>query len=227
MPGASRSRCKDLASCAEDSGAYDQAARFLEEAVAFHHKVDDRHEEAVTHFHLGIVAYGQQDFQRAEAECLAARVLAREVGNRPAGLMAALVLAHVAIAVGDLRQAASWYREVLAITEDFGGFVSLWERGRLEPPSRLVAGVALLSAAQGAALRSARLFGMAEAARALIGLVSTLPESAVYERAIEAAKRKVGEAAFAQALDVGRHASAEQVLAEVEAALGDASPIQG
>jgi transcriptional regulator with XRE-family HTH domain len=138
-------------------------------------KVDDRHEEAVTHFHLGIVSYGQRDFPRAEAECLAARVLAREVGNRPAGLMAAVVLAHVAIAVGDLRQAASWYREVLAITEDFGGFVFLWERGRLEGPSQLVAGVALLSAAQGAALRSARLFGMAEAARALIGLVPTLP----------------------------------------------------
>jgi len=212
---------------AEDSGAYDQAARFLEEAVEFHHTVDDRHEEAVTHFHLGIVAYGQRDFQRAEAACLTARGLAGKVGNRPAALMAALVLAHVAIAVDDPRQAASWYQEVLAITGEFGGFVSLWERGRLEPPSRLVAGVALLAAAQGAALRSTRLFGMAEAARSLIGLVPTLPESAVYERAIEAAKREVGEAAFDQTLEMGRHASAEEVLAEVEAALASASQIQG
>jgi non-specific serine/threonine protein kinase len=216
-----------LGICAEDSGAYAQAARFLEEAVEFHHKVDDRHEEAVTHAHLGIVFYGQEDFPRAEAECLTGRVLAAEVGNRPAGWVAALALAHVAIAVGDLRQAARWFREVLRITDQFGDFVSLWEGGRLQGPSRLVAGVALLSAAQGEALRSARLFGMAEAAQAQIGLVPTLPESAVYERAIEAAKRQVGEADFARAVDVGRSASAEQVLAEVEAVLGDDSPIQG
>src|SRR5262249_18322284 len=104
--------------------------------------------------------------------------------------------------------------------------VSLWEGGRLQGPSRLVAGVALLSAAQGEALRSGRLFGMAEAAQAQIGLVPTLPESAVYERAIEVAKRQVGEADFAQGVAVGRGASAEQVLAEVEAVLRDASPIQ-
>ncbi|HEU5422149.1 MAG TPA: helix-turn-helix domain-containing protein [Nitrolancea sp.] len=212
---------------AEDSGAYVQATQWLDEAVAVHHTVDDRHEEAVTRFHLGIVAYGQGDYRRAEAQCLGARVLAREVGNRPAGRMAALVLAHVAIAVGDLRQAAGWCREVLAIPDEFGGFVARWEGGRLEGPSRLVAGVALLAAAQGAALRAARLFGMAEAARTQIGLVPTLPERAVYARAIEAAKRTVGETSFAQAVDAGRHASAEQVLAEVEAALEAAAQIQG
>jgi hypothetical protein len=51
----------------------------------------------------------------------------------------------------------------------------------------------------------------------------TLPESAAYERATEAARNQIGEGAFADAFDEGRTASAAQVLTEVETVLEDAS----
>jgi tetratricopeptide (TPR) repeat protein len=209
---------------AEDSGAYVDAARFLEEAMEIHHDLDDRYSEATTLAHLGIVSYGRGDIEQAEAQGLAARALAREVGNLTAQFMTPLMLGHIATTVGAPRQAAGWFREAFAVIGGFGGLASVLERGDdSEGVARALAGVALLAATQFQAVRAARLFGMAEAARAPTGLMLTLPESAAYERATEAARNQIGETLFEDAYDEGRSASVQQVLAEVETVLGNAS----
>jgi non-specific serine/threonine protein kinase len=210
---------------AEDTGAYDEATELLTEAITGLRRAGERYEESIAHFHLGVVLYGRGDFAQAEAEAHAARTLGQEVGNAAARWLGALLLAHVAIEAGDWQHAARWFRETLRITDEPGGIVALWQRGNLEGVARLIAGVALLAAAQGEPVRAARLFGMAEAARAPIGLMPALPESAVYDRAIQAAREAIGDTAFTQALNEGRSASPELVLAEVEAALREASGI--
>jgi tetratricopeptide (TPR) repeat protein len=212
---------------AEDSGAYDEAAAYLEESLEVHRRLNDRHLESLTLVHLGIVSYGKGDLEQAEAQCVAARALTRGAGGVTTQFLVPLTLGHIATELGALQQAAIWYREVLALFDDHSGLASMLEHGHAEAVARTVAGVALLAAAQGQAGRAARLFGMAEAARAEVGLVLTLPESAAYERATEAARSEIGEHAFADAVDEGRRTSAQQVLGEVETVLGEASSHPG
>ena len=85
------------------------------------------------------------------------------------------------------------------------------------------AGGATLAAAGGEAEQAARLFGAAAAARAEVGIALTLPERAVYEQAAEAAKARLGEAAFTVAWTAGRAAGTAAALADVEAVLAGAA----
>jgi predicted ATPase/class 3 adenylate cyclase len=213
----------DLGLVAADGGQYDRAAEHLDVAVTHFREHGDRYWLAEALIHRCIVSYGRGHLEQAETECVEGLDLAQGTSNATAGFMASLMLGHVATARGLLAQAAGRYRATLADLEVFGGFVERWERWDTQGQARILPGVAVLAAAHGAGTSSARLFGMAETARELIGLVPALPESAVYDRTAAAVREQIGEAAFADAYQSGRMASGADALAEIETALAAAS----
>jgi predicted ATPase/class 3 adenylate cyclase len=212
----------DLGVVAVDEGNYDRAAELLDAAAEQLREHGNRYWLSDALMQRCVVSYGRGDLDQAEAECEEGLDLARETGNATTGFMASLMLGHVETERGSVAKAANWFRAVLAILEEFGGFVSAWERLDTQGQARLLPGVALLAAAQGTASSAARLFGMTEAAPELIGLAPAMPERAVYERAAAAVREQLGETAFAKAFEAGRKVSSAKALAEIEAVLAAA-----
>jgi non-specific serine/threonine protein kinase len=202
-----------LGVAAEDQGDYARARAHLAEAAGVHRALGNRDQWAWCLMHLGIVAFGEGGLDTAESLGEEARALARELGDAELSRGTAHHLAHVACARGDHARAAAWFREELR-----GDPTSAWSGGT-EWRALSAAGVATLAAAFGEAERAARLFGAAEAARVEVGLALALPERAVYERAAEAAKARLGDEAFAVARAAGREAGAAGALADIEAVL--------
>jgi DNA-binding CsgD family transcriptional regulator len=77
-------------------------------------------------------------------------------------------------------------------------------------------GLAGVAAAQGATVRAARAWGMAEALRNAVGVPISPVERANYERSVTAAHARLGEKAFASAWAEGRAMTSEQVFAMLE-----------
>ena len=214
----------NLGIVAADEGDHVRAAELLDGAAEQIRESGDRYWLSDALAHRCIVSYGQGQFEHAETQCGEGFRLAQATGNVTAGFMASLMLGHIATERGHVASAANWYRIPLANLEAFGGFAAAWERWDTQGQARLLPGVALLAEEQGLMLSAARLFGMAETARALIGLVPTLPESAVYDRVAGIVRERIGEAAFADAFQAGRMASGVEALAEIEAVLAASDP---
>jgi non-specific serine/threonine protein kinase len=194
-----------------ERGDYAQARADVAAALAAWRALGNRHGVAWSLIQLGRIAFGEGDLAAAAALDEEAHTLARELGNLFAQRKAARNLAHVAFARGEHDRAAAWWREVLA-------------PGRLawsEVLPEVAAGVATLAAAGGKAEQAARLLGATEALQAEVGMVLTLPERAIYARAAEEVKDRLGADAFAAALAAGRALPPEEALAEAAAVLAD------
>jgi DNA-binding CsgD family transcriptional regulator len=169
--------------------------------------VGDRYVEAFALAHLGIVAWGRGDPDRATAHLEAARAVGRAEGYPLPVEAAARYLAHVACDAGDYARATAHFRAI--ITE---------HRDSPQLP-RTVPGVAVLTGRCGQPERAARLFGAAEALGEATGLAPALPERATYERAIACLRETLEAPVFRAAWDAGRALSHNQLLAEIEEAL--------
>ncbi|PWT70948.1 MAG: adenylate/guanylate cyclase domain-containing protein [Proteobacteria bacterium] len=101
-------------------GNYNDARRFLDEAleIAQHH--NDKRLIAAVHSYLAFATLGQGDRSKARVHCSEALALAREAGDKREIAGASNALAQVSRLDGNLDEAESLYGQAVAITRQLG-----------------------------------------------------------------------------------------------------------
>jgi DNA-binding CsgD family transcriptional regulator len=161
---------------------------------------------------LGHEAYELGNWSRAEAVLQEALERWRRLGN-PWGIGVVLgKLADVAQARGDDARAAVLYRESL----DFW-----WSQGELGAVE-ILTGLARLAAKKERPEGAVRLFAAAEAVQKRVGLTLAPALRAKNERALDAARAKLGEEAFTAVWAAGGNLPLEQAVAEAQTVATDA-----
>ncbi len=161
-------------------------------------------------FHLGLVAYTQDDPERARALFLEAVEL---FDARQSWLDAIEPLHYLglnACAADDLPAAATFFGEAL---------VRLRVRRSRVDFANGFADVATLAAAHGDLVAAARLLGAADAIRREDGAPFPLPARIAYERVADHARVELGDAAWSAAYAAGAALSLDHALLEAEAAV--------
>lgn len=192
---------------------YAQAQTWLEEGLALARENRDWHEFCANLLtQLGRVALYQGDYALAQARHEESLKLFRERGNDKRSY--AYVLCHlgpVYLYQGQAAQAEKILKQSMQLwqeVEDWHG--NIWNLERL----------AEVASAQGDPLRSARLWGAAEAQREVLGAPLPPPERDRYQPVWAAAQQQVTESDWQSAWAEGRQMSFDQALTY---ALGEAS----
>jgi predicted ATPase/class 3 adenylate cyclase/DNA-binding CsgD family transcriptional regulator len=175
----------------------------LEESLALCREMGDKEVTAMALGLLAQVFLMQGDAIKAHSLLEEGIMLGRGIGGRVTARML-IVLGRVASIEGDRAAAETLYEESLT----FAWKIDLEE---LFPP--YLEGLADMVATRGDPARAARLWGLAEAQRAAMGVPISLVERASYEHAVTAARAQLGEKAFTKALAEGRTMTSEQALA--------------
>ena len=189
------------------------------EAEALLPGLSDPQARALVLYFLGTAALAEGDRDRAEALAEEALGLNREVGNLRGMAMCLTNLGVSALERGDPERARSIYEEELHV------LLRLRDKMGTAYGLRGMAGVAAL---RGEAERAARLWGAVEALQEAIGMrLSPLDRAHPdYEGLLDAARPRLGEAAWEAALAEGRAMTPEEAieyaLAAEEAASEDA-----
>jgi DNA-binding CsgD family transcriptional regulator len=155
--------------------------------------------------HLGVVAYGEGDPERAVALLADALVAHRTRGDAIGVGLALGYLALLATERRDLGTAAKLQRESLSTAGPLGATEEL---------AQAMANSAVLAAAAAQPERSVRLFGATAKLRETLGTTPKLPEARLYDRALAAARAALDAAAFAAAWDEGRSLPLTRAIAE-------------
>jgi predicted ATPase/DNA-binding SARP family transcriptional activator len=189
-----------------DLGAYAEGESILLQALGEAQRSGDREVEALSLAHLGAASWGKGDVPEATTRLNLAHDLGREHGHTVPAEVAARYLGLMSAERGDVVAATAWFREIDA------------EPGGMQVPVRLVLDVATLAMALNKPGSSARLFGAASILANAIGIAPSWPERGAHERALEAARVRLGSA-FNAVFEAGVHMSREAMLAEVDAVL--------
>jgi non-specific serine/threonine protein kinase len=196
----------------EDAGNYDQAASYFSESLVRARAAENRVLTGLSLIHLGVVAWGQGDRERATRWVIDALEVQRANGGVIYGAAESLAfLGLLACESGDLARSVELHRESLSLHV---------ERGYIEVLAVNLADVAILALAAGRPERAVRLFGAAVAQRDAIGNPFKLPERDVYERGTAAAREQLGDR-FAAAWNAGRACSLADAVADAFATLDE------
>jgi DNA-binding CsgD family transcriptional regulator len=160
---------------------------------------------ALVHHHLGLVAYGEGDLDRAATLLEDALALHRSVDDWRGVASSRIASALVAGELGDHKRSATLYGESIGLWEVFGIQEGL---------AAWLAGVATLAVARDRLVLAARLFGAAHGLAADAGVTFHLPERTAYERAQATIRATVGEVRSMAAWQEGRALPAAQAVAE-------------
>jgi non-specific serine/threonine protein kinase len=194
-----------LGVAAEDMGEFDRAVPFLEQALSIARDAHDRSNEALLLDHLGVVTWGQGNLSRAILFWEEGLALHRSLDDHWGASISLSYLGMVACDQGDLAAADAVLRESLTLR---------WAIGSKEDVAHGLANFAALAAAAGHGQRAARLFGAAEAMQEAIGNPLKEPERTFYARAVERAKSRLEDYAFAAAWTAGRALPWDEAVAE-------------
>ena len=200
---------KLLGIMAEDEGDYARAEPLLADARVLYEQVGDPWYPVVMEYHLGVVAYGLGDIERAIASLEAAHSAARTLGDRLVPAWCIPYLALIACKQGRPGHAASL----------------LHQQHHPETPSTtfglqfshypvFLGTAAVLAATLGAWEPAARLLGAAVAD--YHDITFALPEGTAFARAEELARHQLGNDAYIDAWQLGRHMRQDEVDAEVD-----------
>jgi non-specific serine/threonine protein kinase len=191
---------------AEDVGHYDQAAARFAESLVHARAADDPVTTGLVLFHLAVVAWGQGDRERAGALLNEALAIQEAAGDLAYGAAESLgFLGLLAWEEGDLPRSVDLQRESLSLHLHIGA---------KEVVAVNLANVAMLALTTRHPAMAARLFGAAVGQREAIGNPFKLPERAVYDREIDAARSDLGDDAFTAAWEVGRGLSLAEAAAD-------------
>jgi predicted ATPase/class 3 adenylate cyclase len=170
-----------------------------EEALALSRKWGDSAGIALSLYGLGRLAVDQDDPERAVKQLEESLVLAREVY---AGIVPHILvsLGDAALIQGDNERALRVYKEALAICQ---------ETGQEPTDTGVLEGMASLAAALEDDARAARLWGAVESALQVIGATWTPDDLGQDEPYLDAARARLGEAAWEAALAEGRNMTLE------------------
>jgi tetratricopeptide (TPR) repeat protein len=173
------------------------------EALAFARELRSKYHMASALYGLGQVARVEGDLARSRAlleECL---VLEREEGNRYMMGLLLLNLGRLTQKEGDVDRAASLLRQSLTVWRDLGDRAGL---------SAAVGFLGVLAISQGAHRTAVRLLGAVGPGPAL-SLPLTPDDRRAYAESLTAARRALGEDAFAAAWAEGQAMTVEQAIA--------------
>ncbi len=194
-----------LGKIAEDAGRYDDAEAQFDQAIAGFRQADDAAWIGLSLDHLGSIAFGRGENERAVALLTDALRRHQAIGHGYGAAVSLLYLGHLANAAGDPVGAETRLTESLIRWRD----ESFWP-GIAEA----IAGLATAARMREQPERAARLFGAADAVRRRVGLAASLPERALYEREIAAARQGLGEDAFTWAWTAGQALPTDEAIEE-------------
>ena len=198
---------------AEDAGNYELATERFTESLKHARAANDQCETGLVLFHLGIVAWGQHDLERANGLLAEALTVQQAAGDLVYGAAESLAfLGLFACEQGDVPRSITLQREGMSLH---------LELGSREVLAVNLANVAMLAAVTGRPVTAARLFGAATGHREAIGNPFKMPERAVYDRAIDIPQAEMGHDAFAAAWSAGLALSLADAVAAAFAALDE------
>ena len=183
---------------------YDQAQQYYEEALALRQELNDPWGVGHALSYLAMIVHSRGDYARARALLEQSLVLLRGLGrgNAIAGVLTSL--GQVTLYWGDVARAQAAYAE---------GLVLCRQLGQKRCIATCVAGLAAVAGAQGRPTRAARLFGAAEALRAIIGAQLQPVDRDDYDRQVAAIQAQGDAAAWERAWAEGRALPLEQAIA--------------
>jgi len=194
-----------LGQCAVRPGDYEHAVEYFELALPLLRQMGDRSHTAIALSGLAEVAIRQGDYERAtvlEEESLALR---RDIGETWGIAISLANFAWIALRRDDIKQAAALLGESITLRREIG------DKGGLAWCLEKLAEIALTKGQQESAprrdediQRAARLFGAAEAVRALVNSSIDLVDQPEYKRQVAVVRAQLGEAAFTEAWAEGQ-----------------------
>jgi tetratricopeptide (TPR) repeat protein len=187
-------------------GDYAMARPFLGESVTLLRAQRDKRDLALFLSYLGRVTRHERDYQQAAALFEESLALYEELGNKPGVARLLRILGKMGCDKGDYGQAEAYLKESLVLMQEIKnrkGIASVLE------------GFATLTVAQQQARLAARLLGVTEVLREDIGAPVPFDERAEYEKTVAAARKVLGEEAFAREWAEGRATPMEQTITDV------------
>jgi DNA-binding CsgD family transcriptional regulator len=175
----------------------------LEESLALAREAGDTFRVGTTLCNLGYAAVMLGDNVRATARSEEALALAHELGSAGVEIVPETLvnLGLAALAQVDHERAATSFEETLVMSRN---------AGRKPTVINTLEGMASLAGALGEAIRAARLWGAAEAARDATDIALPPGERALHEPYLAAARSRLGEVAWKEALAEGLEMTLEQ-----------------
>jgi ATP/maltotriose-dependent transcriptional regulator MalT len=183
---------------------FDGATARFEEALPLLRRSGEGQTVPLVLVWLGNVSLFQGNRERATGRFEEALILARRRGDRLATNIALYNLAQLALSEGNFKPAARLLEEGLTFSLQMGDRANL---------SYFLEGLAVVAGAQGEAERSARVLGAAEGTMEEAGAPVYnyyMPDRALYERILAAARARLDEPTWTAARDAGRAMTAEQ-----------------
>ncbi len=184
-------------------GDFAPADAAAEESVRLFREVGDRWGLAIALTDRGVVAEARADYDLANGFFEESAAILRELGDRWALSLPLRHLGIVASRQGDYVRAEALYKDSLVQCRQVG------EKWLISLCLEELAGVA---GAQGVYARAARLWGAEETLRERLGASVRALYRADYEHGVQAAKRELGEKAFAAAWAEGRAMTLEEAV---------------
>jgi predicted ATPase/DNA-binding CsgD family transcriptional regulator len=196
-------QARHVLSVAEDDlGHFDVAIALNEAALAGYRQIDNQTWIAYALNSLGHAEFEQGNVDQSMPHFEEALTIFHNTGNTMGAGAALVNLAKVARVRGENADAARLYKESLALR---------WEHGDQLGMVGCMRGLGQIQVAIGAYLDAAELFGAADELRnAIGGRIS--PRRSGYNAAIMTLNQRLGEAAFTEAWDRGRHRSLNEVI---------------
>jgi non-specific serine/threonine protein kinase len=205
-----------VASCQGDS---DRASMLAEEAMVLQRELNDRTGVVRSLLILGFVAVFQHDHERAIALHEESLAIARQTGDGFAIILSLAVGALASLGLGDRRQSRVHSEEGLTFSRRLG---------MMHLTALHLNITASLASVELQPVRSARLWGAAEALLEEVGRVLSPAERHIYGPYIAAARSQLDEAAWKAALAEGRAMSTVEAVAyalsKEDAATADKPP---
>jgi predicted ATPase/DNA-binding CsgD family transcriptional regulator/Tfp pilus assembly protein PilF len=183
-------------------GDYERALKLYEEALALYQESEDSVSIAMLQGSLGWLVMVQGDHERAMEIFEESLVHFREVGL-PTDANVLINLALAVLGKGDRQRATELVKEGLARAREFEAKQDI---------AVSLQGMAVIAITQEKVERAAKLGGAAEVLREAIGNPLSVDERAVYEPYLDAARAKLGEAAWEAALAEGRAMTLEEAV---------------
>jgi tetratricopeptide (TPR) repeat protein len=153
---------------------------------------------------LGQMSLKQGEWTLARTQLEESLAICQEIGARDDAVDQLLALARVAVAQGDLAAAHRRYQECLALQQEMDYWLTLPD---------CLEGLAAIMVGKGIPLQAVEMWGVAAARREAVGTPMHPVDRADYEQAV-AARRELGEEAFAAAWNAGRMMPLEQAIDE-------------
>ncbi len=198
-----------LALMAENRGDNEDAGMAFRTAAELYRRTDVDWRDPVITYHLGVLAYAANDFERARHLLESAMSRLQDSSDSMVTPLGGSFLALVACELGDPQRAASLMVDILPRTD-----------AEVRADDQIVLGAAAVVAVElGDPAAAARLFGLSHRSIAH----PTLPERRAFEAAQATARQRLGNAAYEEAFESGRHMRLSQARSEIARLLA-ASP---